>query len=169
MFGETEKAYGCIFCMSGKENYVAEYIAASCPEVRLLPVRKEKYKSQQGKKWRVIDIALPGYVFFEAPNRVNAIAAFPRHSMIRVLTYQDQDWRLRADDARFAHWVFSSGGLLSFSLAHKEGDRVRIVSGPLKELEGNIRRVDKHGCAGQVMLEVGGRIVSVWLGFELIG
>lgn len=36
--------------------------------------------------------------------------------------------------------------------AYKEKDRIRIVSGPLKDMEGKIKRVDKRGCSGQVIL-----------------
>lgn len=52
--------------------------------------------------------------------------------------------------------------------AYKEKDRIRIVSGPLKDMEGKIKRVDKRGCSGQVILSFHDKVVPVWLGFEII-
>lgn len=58
--------------------------------------------------------------------------------------------------------------MLGLSQAYKEGDRIRIVSGPLKDMEGKIRRVDKRGMSGQVILSFCRRDIPVWLGFEMI-
>jgi transcription antitermination factor NusG len=49
-----------------------------------------------------------------------------------------------------------------------EGERVRIASGPLKDLEGYIVRIDKRNRSGQVMLMFNNRTVKVWLGYEMI-
>ena len=69
---------------------------------------------------------------------------------------------------RFARWLLGYDGLLSFSQAHREGDSIRILRGPLKDMEGRIVRVDKRGRSGQVLLNFNGREIAVWLGFELV-
>jgi transcription antitermination factor NusG len=71
-------------------------------------------------------------------------------------------------DERFARWVFSLNGLISLSKAYREGDRVKVISGPLKDLEGNILRVDKRNQSGQVAIMFNNRMVKTWLGFELV-
>ena len=45
---------------------------------------------------------------------------------------------------------------------------MKIVSGPLKDKEGRIQRVNKRGLSGQVLLSFNGSSIPVWLGFELI-
>ena len=50
----------------------------------------------------------------------------------------------------------------------KEGDQIRIISSPLKDMEGKIKRVDKRGMSGQVILSFYGKDIPVWLGFELV-
>ena len=65
-------------------------------------------------------------------------------------------------------WLFRYDGLLSLSQAYRDGDRIRIISGPMKDVEGGIRRVDKRGMSGQVLLSFNDREIPTWLSFELI-
>lgn len=162
-----EKVYGCIFCTTGKEMAVARMVHAVCPEVRAVAARQEKHKSVNGQKTRVEAVILPSYVFFEAPAYMESIALLPSTDVIRVLSYEG-DWRLAGDDERFAKWLFRYDGLLGFSKAYREGERIRIISGPLKDMEGQIKRVDKRGHSGQVELQFNQKKILAWLGFEIV-
>ena len=164
-----EMAYGCLFCITGKEQSVAEQIQTSCPGVRATTMRQLKYRTCKKVKTREEVILLPSYVFFEAPSSMEPSAEFPPRNIIRVLSMDHGIWQLRGEDERFAKWLFQYDGLLGFSQAYREGDRIRIVSGPLKDMEGKIKRVDKRGMSGQVILSFHGKEIAVWLGFELIG
>jgi hypothetical protein len=46
--------------------------------------------------------------------------------------------------------------------------RIHIASGPLKDLEGSIVRIDKRNRNAQIALKLQSRIVKAWLGFELL-
>lgn len=167
---ETEQedvAYGCVFCITGKEQFVANQIEKACPAVRAVTLRQMKYKTNKGVKTREEDIVLPSYVFFKAPSDAEPVLEFPRQNLIRILT-NDNIWKLCGEDKRFVQWLFQYDGLLGFSQAYQEGARIRIISGPLKDMEGQIARVDKRGRSGQVILTFHGKSVPVWLGFELI-
>ena len=161
-------SYGCLFCMTGKEQRVAEQIQAACPNVRAAAMRQLKYKTCRKVKTREEAVLLPGYVFFEAPSSMEPSVVFPTQNVIRVLSTDNGIWQLQGEDERFVKWVFQYDGMLGLSQAYKEGDRIRIVSGPLKDMEGKIRRVDKRGMSGQVILSFCGRDIPVWLGFEMI-
>lgn len=162
------KAYGCLFVLTGKENLVADQLKKCCPEATPIIARQEKHKSDHGQKTRMETTLFPGYVFFEAPEAVEPYVSFPRENVIRVLTREDGSWHLMGEDEHFARWLFSYGGFLSFSKAYQEGDRIRILSGPLKDLEGSLRKIDRRGRSGQVDLNFNGRQMRVWLGFELV-
>lgn len=161
-------AYGCLFCITGKEQGVAEQIQATCPNVRATTMRQMKYRTCKKVKTREEAILLPSYVFFEAPSSMEPSIEFPMQNVIRVLSMDSGIWQLQGEDERFVRWLFQYDGLLGFSKAYKEGDRIRIISGPLKDMEGKIRRVDKRGMSGQVILSFYGKDVPVWLGFELV-
>ena len=92
---------------------------------------------------------------------------FPRQNVIKTLSMEG-DWRLHGTDEEFARWLFRYNGLLNLSQAYRDGDRIRIISGPLKDMTGKIRRVDKRGMSGQVLLSFNGREIPTWLSFELI-
>ena len=162
--------YGCVFCTTGKETVVARLIEAAGREygVHAIAARQEKHKSVKGVKSKVIAVVLPSYVFFRAPAEVRDLTWMPRLDVIRILTYEDGDWRLMGGDAEFAEWLYRYDGLLSFSTAYKEGERIKIIDGPLKDMEGQILRIDKRGHSGQVAIEFNHKITLVWLGFDLV-
>lgn len=165
---QVNAAYGCAFCVTGKEQLVADRIQSVCPEVHAVTMRQLKYRTHKGVKFREEAIVLPSYVFFKAPSYAVPVLQFPRQNLIRVLTLDDGRWQLTGEDERFVQWLFQYDGLLGFSQAYREGDQIRIVSGPLKDMEGRVARVDKRGCSGQVVLSFYGKDIPVWLGFELI-
>lgn len=162
-----DASYGCLFCLTGKENAVARAICAANAQVRATPVRQEKHKSEKGSKSKVEAILMPGYVFFETPAVMESLSWMPRTDVIRILAH-DGEWKLLGEDERFAQWVFRYDGLLTFSKAYQEGNRVRVVSGPLKDMEGQITRVDRRGRGGQVEVRFDHRTLKIWLGFEWI-
>ena len=162
------KSYGCLFCITGKEQSIVDQIQNSCPDVRATAMRQLKYRTCKKVKTQEETILLPSYVFFEAPSSMEPSAEFPRQNIIRVLSTDDGMWQLQGEDERFVKWVFQYDGLLGFSQAYKENDRIRIISGPLKDMEGKITRVDKRGKSGQVVLSFYGKEIAIWLGFELV-
>ena len=163
-----ERSFGCLFCITGKEQSIVDQIQTSCPDVRATAMRQLKYRTCKKVKTQEEAILLPSYVFFEAPSTMEPSVEFPRQNIIRILSTDDGMWQLQGEDKRFVKWLFQYDGLLGFSQAYKENDRIRIISGPLKDMEGKIKQVDKRGKSGQVVLSFYGKEISVWLGFELI-
>lgn len=161
-------ACGCLFCITGKECLVAARVQALYPQIHAVAVRKEKHLTREGRKLRTEAVLLPSYVFFEAPEDTDVSPLAELQDVIRILTMDAGLWQLQGEDERFARWLLGYDGLLSFSQAHREGDQIRILRGPLKDMEGRIVRVDKRGRSGQVALNFNGREIVVWLGFELV-
>ena len=164
----AQKAYGCVFCVTGKEEIVAGKIQNDCPGVNATAVRQVKRKTENGSTSLVTQIIFPGYVFLEAEPGNEYVFRIPKDGAVKLLATSDQTWQLYGSDERFARWVFSLEGLISLSKANKEGDRVEIICGPLKDLEGSILRVDKRNQSGQVALLFNNRMVKTWLGFEFV-
>lgn len=167
--GEEERtAYGCLFCITGREEQVAARIRDGYPAYHAVSLRKMRYRTSHGQRDSKVVQLLPGYVFLKASVEADPFLELPRNDVIRILTAGDGEWRLRDGDRRFAQWVFRYDGLLDFSRAYSEGERIRIASGPLKDMEGKILRIDRRGRSGQVLLEFNGRAIPIWLDFELI-
>lgn len=162
------KSYACAFCMTGKEEMVARRIEFTFPRIRATPVRQIKRKRLEGQTVLASQVIFPGYIFLEAETVGESIAQLPKESFFSLLTKSDVGWKLTGEDERYAKWVFSIGGLIGMSKAYVEGERVLIDSGPLKDLEGQILRVDKRNQSAQVLLTFNNRAVKAWLGYELI-
>jgi transcriptional antiterminator NusG len=163
-----EKSYGCAFCATGKEEAVARSIEKTSFGVRAMTVRQIKRKSLGGRTSLIDQVAFPGYVFIEVEPVETSILHLPRENVKALLTTPNSGWKLSGSDERFAKWVFSIGGLITLSDAHMEGDRVRIINGPLKDLEGYIRKIDKRNRNGQIALMFNNRTVTAWLGYEMV-
>ena len=58
--------------------------------------------------------------------------------------------------------------LVEMSSGIIENDRVRILSGPLMGMEGNIRRIDRHKRIAYLEIEMFGRTVEMKVRLEII-
>ena len=159
--------YGCVFCYSTREKTVARALEEQFPEVKATTASQIKHKSEQGRKYTVEHILLPGYVFFRSQAELPA-NPFHMHNIIRLLKNSEGSWQLMGRDEQFARFVFEYDGVIGLSQARKAGDKVKILSGPLKELEGYIIKVDRRARNGQVEFRFDDRVWKVWLAFELM-
>jgi transcriptional antiterminator NusG len=164
----TEMAYGCVFCLTGREPEVAACMEEYVPSLRARTIQITKRFTSRGVTTLSNEVMMHGYIFFEAPGDTQAIELLRRIRGTYVLTYSDGDWRLLGDDRNYAEWMFRYDGVIPLSKAYRIGDQIRIVEGPLKDLEGHITRIDKRNKSGQVSVTLAGREHKIWLGFDLV-
>ena len=163
-----EQGYGCLFCRTGREKRVAEEIEAELPGIRVIFAEKLR-KRRQGRSSVEESVALfPGYLFFRADTDFDAQVLARRQDVFRLLRDSEGFWQLCGDDLTLARELFRQDGVVGFSKAYFEGDRIRITDGLLKAYEGQIIRVNRRSQTAQIALGMGGQEVTVWLGFELI-
>ena len=165
---EKQMVYGCVFCLTGKEASVAEKIELNFPDIRALALRQKKRKTKNGKTTIESIVLFPGYVFFKTEEGNFVFELTRIDGVLSVLSTPKGDWRLWGQDEEFTAWVFRNHGLIDFSKAYQEGDHIRILSGPLKDYEGEIIKIDKRNRNGQVALCFSGKTMKVWMGFELV-
>lgn len=159
---------GCIFCKSGQEEAAVRLLNATPGMIRAFVPRKVEHRSEKGVKSTVKKVLFPGYVFFQAEeNWAPTLTMYYADYILRLLQTAGS-WKLKGDDEALARWLLEHDGLLDLSKAYQVGTRVVIKSGPLKELEGVITKVDRHNRNGMVTLGLFGRQTNVWLAFELV-
>lgn len=163
---QDQLLYGCVFCMTGKEIEIAQRIEEDWPGVSARAVRVLKRRTKKGVKTTGFEVAIPGYVFFRAEEGFVPYG-YPMRGW-HLLRENDGGWRLYDRDEQFARWLFVHDGDIGMSKAYQVGDRVQIQQGPLKELEGFIRKIDKRNQSGKVEITVNGNTFQVWLGYELL-
>lgn len=163
----AERAYGCLFCRTGHEIRAAQEMERLWPGITARAAMTVKRRSRSGRKFFTEEVLIPGYVFFAAPAETRLTDRLPV-TTLKLLRTQDGEWQLYGRDAWLAEWLMSHDGMVGMSQARQVGDRIQIQSGPLKDLEGFITKVDRRNRSGQVELTVGGKTTRVWLGFELL-
>jgi len=164
-----EWTYGCVFCVTGKERDAAQHIEQAYGHVRTMVARRLKLKTVQGRTHPEEEVLYPGYVFIKVPSRGEMPLTLQKDAnIISLLTTNEGEWRLYGNDARVVQWLFSYDGLIAYSQAYQEGDQVRIISGPLKDLAGQIVRLDKRHKGAQVAITFCNREIKIWLRFEIV-
>lgn len=161
-------ALGCIFCKTGNEEAAVRLLETTSWLKRAFVPKKVEHRSEKGVKSTVERVLFPGYVFFLADERWTPTLAMYHADYILRLLRTDNGWQLKGEDEALVRWLLQHDGLLDLSKAYQEGKRVVIKSGPLKELEGIITKVDRHNRNGRVTLELFGRKTDVWLAFEMV-
>ena len=149
------------------------------------PIRVMKRK-QQGEWQEVKEKLLPGYVFIEAEDseslyiglkkvpRLTKLLGYTQDG-ISVLDERDASWLNRImrerdgqyqEDAALRHEV----GLTLVSVEETaEGRKIKILEGPLKEVEGMILRYDLHRRRAEVEVEFMGQRTVLHMGIVIQG
>lgn len=168
LMSSVPKSFGCAFCVTGKESFVAKAIEDFCQGAEARVVRQEKRFSCKGQVTIRDEVVIKGYVFFRVPAILDIKEIIPPNDFIKPLTYSEGEWRLSGEDEEYAKWIFKYDGTLTFSKAYQVGDKIEIIDGPLKDLEGYITKVDKRNRNGQVSIQISGKVYKIWLGFEIV-
>lgn len=163
---QERTVYGCLFCRVGCEDHVVEEIQRDEPDVRLISPLKIRYN--RGKRDTERVPLFPGYVFFCVSPDKNISKVISHRYVYRVLTYADNDWHLVGADQVIVEKLFMCNGVIDFSKAYYENDRIRIADGFLKEYEGCIKKVNHRMKTALVAVEFANVSLNVWLGFELL-
>ncbi|PKL14416.1 MAG: hypothetical protein CVV52_01845 [Spirochaetae bacterium HGW-Spirochaetae-8] len=142
----------CIYCKTGSEAKLVYLLKKDMMdlmgmEVNLMfPVRilNEKRKGQWVKAEQPL---FPGYIFLYLGDD----EGFPSYivkqerDVFKILRYPDGSMALRGADEEYARWVRNHNGKLEPSkVAFREGQVVKILSGPLLDLQGRIVKMDRH-------------------------
>lgn len=145
------KAY-CLYCKTGSEEKLVKLLKKDMHDylhMDLEVIYPSRVMNQRKLgKWRKVEQPLlPGYVFLYVQDEI----PFPlfiikqEREAYKILRYSDGSMELRTDDEQYAMWVYNHGGKLQPStVVFKDGQLVKVLDGPLKDLEGRIVKLDRH-------------------------
>lgn len=165
---------------SGKETdteaYIMKRVSAELYSSCFHPVRcvRKKFRGEWMDKYEKL---LPGYVFMNSKNAEDLYLALKSIPMltkflgwnpecVTALTEQEVKWLealVSTDrDGR------TSGEVSLSQLEVNENDEIRILSGPLQNMEGMIKRINLHKRIAEVEVEFMGRMTVIHLGIEMV-
>lgn len=156
----------CVSCYSGNEQKVAKKIRRIVQDVTVIvPVYERDEK--KGGKWQTCHHALlPGYLFLYMDRLLKTNLLFSIGNLTGILRYDDDTCELRGGDLEFAKWVLKYQGSIGLSRVVMEGERIKVIDGPLKDYEGVIKKVNKHRRSAMIEIRVGKYIKDVWMSFQ---
>jgi transcriptional antiterminator NusG len=132
-----------------------------------LPRKKIKIKKNKITK-EVISPLYPGYMFIlgkwdvnDAKNILNipgAVKFIGGINLPKKIMQEEKELILK----------ITKDGFIGYSKVIKDGSKIKVISGPLKEFEGTIESVDRRKQRAVVRLSLLNRPIKVSLGFEFI-
>ena len=161
----------CLQTMGGKEIELAREINIlyKDKEVLALPFLRITHKSKNGIKSTFQKVMLPGYVFLYLPKDSKPFEIRSGGvSFHFVSNVEKNDYVLHGSDEKYAQWIFNSGGIIGMSKAIKVNGKVRVISGPLYNMVGNIKEYSKKNRNCKIEIILFGRLISMWLPFQWV-
>jgi transcriptional antiterminator NusG len=155
----------CVFCETSQEDKVETFLQRLGYNVISALVERNIFKN--GKLKKEFRSIIPGYVFFEnkAEPDWNKICKFEH--IYYPLHYPSGKKYLINNDLHFVKWLKEYNGKINISKAIEVKNKIKIIEGPLKELEGKIVKINKkQKCAG-IKIEGEGIKNLIWLSYEL--
>lgn len=171
---------------SGAEKRSRDIIHENFPNIKtLLPMRVLDIR-KKGNTKRLIKPFFTGYFFIQTTHELNIIEAKEivtsarniglQTGIIRIVgTYIDKTSRgsdvippIADSEMEYILMLTQEQETVEFSDYVKDGDKVTIVAGPLKGLEGVIKRVNPRKKRISIMLKLLGEERNIDLGGELV-
>lgn len=165
---DRDRSYGCLFCRTGREETTANELKRLFPEIEIIVPVKSRYWRHGGVAREEHVVLFPGYIFFQVDNTFDVFVFAKCNNVYSLLKAPSGDWRIRNEDRKIVEKLFASKGVIGFSKAYFEGNRIRITEGFLKEYEGQIVRVNRRAQTAQIRIHIHEKEVLCWLGFEEI-
>jgi transcriptional antiterminator NusG len=163
----SQKFIFCIFCESSKESIVEAFLKGLGFDVISALVERNIYKN--GKLVKELRSVIPGYVFFESYCEPDWDKICENKYIYYPLHYSDKSKYLRKNDFHFIEWLKRHDGTIKISKVMEIGNKIKIMEGPLKELEGNIVKINKRQKCICVRIEGEEIKNKIWLSYEIIG
>jgi transcriptional antiterminator NusG len=157
---------------SAEEDFVRR-LAPLLGAQRLILPKKMLAIRRRGKVTQILKPVFPGYVFIESDDILSereAYWAIRRTSgFVRVLPDSSAPTALSEHDVNLLRRFISFGEYADISkVSFDENDRIVVLEGPLKGLEGQIFKVNKRKMRAKILLDLYGAAFPIDLGFEVV-
>lgn len=153
--------------LSGEELNVQKMLIRTAPHIRTLIPRRILKERRDGKIKEVSRLLFPGYVFaYISLDNESYYKLIAPNGVIEVLGRPDPAPVPFKEMAHVLKWCQDSE-LIGVSKV-QDGDRITVISGPLKSMEGQIVRVDRRKGRARVRLTLFGEPKEIDFGIEMI-
>jgi len=153
--------------LTGEELRVQKRLARTAPDIRTLVPRRKLKERCQGVFREATRLLFPGYVFaYTALNVESYYKLTAPAGVIGILGKPDPCPVPEREMAHVLKWC-EEGELVGLSRV-RDGERVIVIDGPLKNMEGHIVRVDRRKCRARVRITLFGEPKEIDFGIEFL-
>ena len=124
---DRDRSYGCLFCRTGREETTANELKRLFPEIEIIVPVKSRYWRHGGVAREEHVGLFPGYIFFQVDNAFDVFVFAKCNNVYSLLKAPSGDWKIRNEDRKIVEKLFASKGVIGFSKAYFEGNRIRIT------------------------------------------
>jgi len=165
--------YYTIHVLTASEEDFVSRLAPILGAQRLLLPKKKLPIRRRGKVSQVLKPVFPGYVFIESDDILTELGTFwairRTPGFIRFLRESAAPSPLSEHDVGLLRRFISFGEYADISkVSFDENDRIVVLEGPLKGLEGQIIKVNRRKGRAKVLLDLYGAAFPIDLGFEVV-
>jgi len=162
-----------IHVLTGAEDDFARRLQSTLGTGRLIIPKKKLPIRRKGKITQTLLPVFPGYIFLQSANILDELDIFwtIRRTMgfIRFLRQSSDPTPLSERDVLLLRRFMSFGEFADTSkVTFDENDRIVVLEGPLKGLEGQIVKVNRRKGRAKILLDIYGEAFPIDLGFEVV-
>ena len=156
----------CLFCESGKSDYVA-YAARCSFGCRTLSAKQIQHTWSKGKMVNRVRELFPGYLFLYSDTPMEMSYCLRLDGVIRGLHTPGGKYELRGSDEAFAQLLRETKGVIGKTRVIRTGGRLEISPDAFKGVDVRILKVDHRASRMQVEFVFIHEHIRTWLEYEI--
>lgn len=161
--------YGIVFCITGREQSVAQCLESKIPGINALSPIKLRYRrigmTIQEEKVTIF----PGYVFIRTIGDVNVLECRNIKNVLRLLytEVENKEWRLSGYDRAIVEVLFRRNGVIgAFKAFFDEQNQIHILDSSFENTGVQILRVNKRAKTVEIRVYLAERSFDIWVSYE---
>lgn len=154
--------YGCLFCRTGREASVADYINQKMIVIEAIAPMCTRRKTVAGKAIEDKVQLLPGYIFFRTETDTQLPRLTRITNVLKLLEYDNLSWELTGSDREFAEFLFDNA-LLQLPHVTFINDKLHFEGNFLYGHDDAVIRVNRRKKTVEVRLGIDR--LAFWIGY----
>lgn len=167
---DKKESWHALFVTTGHEDKVKKAIEATFKDEIKSIVPKRELRERKSGKWHIVKRTLfPGYVLIKGKITIETYYRIKEIPMLaNLLKDESGPLKIEEKELEVLNILLNGEENIGISTAYKEGQKVRIIDGPLVGLEGHIQSVDTRKGRAKVSIDFLGDTRTVQLGIDFV-
>ncbi len=168
---DKKESWHALFVTTGHEDKVKKAIEATFKDEIKSIVPKRELRERKSGKWHIVKRTLfPGYVLIKGKITIETYYRIKEIPMLaNLLKDESGPLKIEEKELEVLNILLKNGEEnIGISTAYKEGQKVRIIDGPLVGLEGHIQSVDTRKGRAKLNIDFLGSPRTVQLGINFV-